>query len=280
MEQQVLELLRGTLTAKTDTIRKSEASLISLHSHSDFPFSLLLIASHTEVEISLRKAALTSLKTYINATWSADLVDSFQGHSYLTNEAKSKVRDQLLVLCTTENTDNDSDQNVQGLAASVTSRIASVDFPDAWPGLFQYLTNILSETSSDAQLRGALRLLSEVVDSGFDEQQFFAIARDLISTLHQIASTTTHSSKVRAMALSVFHDCFGFLEMPSSDQMEDVRAIVSPWISLLVQILQVQMAQPSNEDEVYSIQWKGSTALKIQAVMVCYKILLAFPSWY
>ena len=273
MEQQVLDLLRGTLVSDTSTVRDSGAAIFRLYSQSELPFSLLLIASHAEIDLALRKAALTTLKNYVNAAWSADLGDSFQGQVYLTEEAKGKVREQLLALCMTEEIDTSLDQNVQALAAGVTSKIASVDFPDAWPNLFEYLVSILTGQCSDAQMLGALRLLSEVVDSGFDERQFFAIAHDLTDSLHQIAMATARPSKVRAMAVSVFRGCFGFIEIAENDQMEGVKNIIRPWMPLLVDILHAQMPQqPSGEDEVENsavvAQWRGSTSLKIQAVMV------------
>lgn len=277
MEAQVLDLLRGTLQPNTDTVRNSEAALLDLYPNPEFPFSLLLIASHADADLGVRKAGLTTLKNYVNATWSPQLDDSFKGSIYLSDEAKSRVRDQVFVLSTHDSLDGTAENNMQALAAGVVSRIASVDFPDTWPTLFPALLAILTGASSDAQMLGALRVLSELIDSGFTEEQFLAIAQDLVNALQQVAMATHRKASVRAMAMNVFRSCFDMLEMVMEEHKAAVKNFLddslTQWMPFFLEIIKAEMPQiPSTEEEskdtVIQTQWKGFISLKIQVIKV------------
>ena len=170
MEHQVLDLLRATMTPNTETVRRAEQGLRQLYSQPDFPFALLAITTHIEVDLSLRKASLTTLKSYVNATWSPQFDETFQGTVYLDEYAKTRVREQILAICTNDHANQNNDSFTQALAAGVASRIASSDFPESWPSLLPTLLSILTNSNDDSAIHGSLRMLLELVDSGLTER--------------------------------------------------------------------------------------------------------------
>lgn len=276
MEGEVLEILRATTVSDTNTIRNAEISLRQLYSNPDFPFTLLFIANHHNVEVGLRKAALTTLRNYVLATWSPQLDEHFQGQVFLTDQAKAQIREQVLALCTS-NVNKSSDNNVSALAASVVSRIASVDFPEAWPDLFDTLIKTINSEAEDAPIHGALRVLNELVDSSFSEEQFFGIAADLVNSLEKVATSNARGFFVRAMAMNVFRSCFDTLQMVMEYHRASVKGFVDGslgrWKPFFVETIKTPLPPtPSREEEsAHShilMTWKGMLALKIQVIKV------------
>ena len=53
--------------------------------------------------------------------------------------------------------------------------------------LLPYLLQIIS-TGSDGQLHGALKVLNDLVDDSLSETNFFAVARDLVKILYDVAA--------------------------------------------------------------------------------------------
>src|SRR2546423_5439415 len=220
MEQEVLHLLEATTSNQEGTRKSAELTLLHLYNSADFPFALLSISKHTDIALFLRQAALLSLNRYVQATWSPKFDDDFKGTVVLTDEGKASVRAQVLAICVGDEVVVSDDRKVKNAASLVASKIASVDFPESWPELLPTLLQSISGAGPDSQVHGALRVLSELVESGFSEQQFFAVARDLVNGLQTVALNANRKPIVRAMAMSVFRSCFDTLEMV----MEDHRA--------------------------------------------------------
>lgn len=277
MEQQVLQFLEATTSPNSEAIRNAEHSLKSQYPSSEFPFALLTIASHNDIAIGLRQASLLQFKQYIAATWSPSFDDDFKGVIYLSDEAKSRLRQAVFVLATNEGVDGAIDHKINTAAASVTSKIANADFPDSWPELLPSLLQIITGTGADLQVHGALRVLSELVDSGFTEEQFFAAARDLVSGLQNVATNNNRSPIVRAMAMSVFRACFDMLEMVMEDHKVAVKGFLDEslqsWMPFFVDTIKSPLpSSPSKDDglkgDAIMSQWRGSIALKLQVVKV------------
>ncbi|EXJ94464.1 hypothetical protein A1O1_02860 [Capronia coronata CBS 617.96] len=277
MEQQVLQLLQATIRPDTTVIRNAEQGLLRLYPQPEFPFALLTIASHNDIESSSRKAALTALKNYILATWSPQFDETFTGSVYLNDGAKAKVRDQVFGICTAEGDQAPKDQTIQALAAGVASRIATVDFPDAWPSLFPSLLTILNTSTNDAPIHGALRVLAELIDSGLTEEQFFVVARDLVDALQHVVVDSSRSLIVRAMTLNVFRGCFEMLEMVIGDHGAAVRAFLDEsmkvWMPFFMETLRQPLSQ-STESALFQndVHWRGLVALKVQVVKTLDKL--------
>ncbi|KAJ4522930.1 hypothetical protein HRR83_001437 [Exophiala dermatitidis] len=277
MEQQVLDLLQATTRPDTAIIRDAEQGLLRLYPQPEFPFALLTIASHNDIESSARQAALTALKNYVLATWSPQFDETFTGSVYLDDGAKAKVRDQVFGLCTVEGDQAPKDPRIQALAAGVVSRIATVDFPDAWPSLFPSLLTILNTSTSDQPIQGALRVLAELVDSALTEEQFFLVARDLVGALQHVALDNSRSLIVRAMTLNVFRACFEMLEMVMADHGAAVRAFLDESMKVWMPFFMETIRQPlSQADKTVvdqkDIQLRGLVALKVQVLKTLDKL--------
>ncbi len=273
MEQQVLQLLQATTRPDTVVIRDAEQGLLRLYPQPEFPFALLTIASHNDIESSSRKAALTALKNYISATWSPQFDETFTGNVHLNDEAKARVRDHVFAICTLEGDQAPKDATIQALAAGVASKIATVDFPDAWPSLFPSLLTILNTSTDDAPVHGALRVLAELIDSGLTEEQFFLVAPDLVGALQHVAVDNNRSLIVRAMTLNVFRSCFEMLEMVMADHGAAVKAFLDEslkaWMPFFIETLKQPLpgrVEPSMEQN--DVQLRGLVALKVQVVKV------------
>jgi len=277
MEQQLLQLLEGTTSSQETTRTNAEVAILRLYANTDFPFALLSISTHAEVALFLRQAALLNLNRYVLATWSPKLEDDFKGTAYLDEDGKARVRQQVLAICTNDNFAGLDDRKIKSAASLVASKIASVDFPDSWPDLLPTLLQLISGAGSDSQVHGALRVLSELVESGFSEQQFFAVARDLVNGLQNVALNTNRKPIVRAMAMGVFRSCFDTLEMVMQDHKVAVKSFLDEamngWMPFFIDVIKVVLPEPpSEEDETkedgLASQWRGLIALKLQVVKV------------
>lgn len=277
MEQEVLHLLEATTSNQEGTRKSAELALLHLYNNVDFPFALLSISKHTDIALYLRQAALLSLNRYVQATWSPKFDDDFKGTVVLTDEGKASVRTQVLNICISDEVAVSDDRKLKSAASLVASKIASVDFPESWPELLPTLLQSISGTGPDSQVHGALRVLSELVESGFSEQQFFAVARDLVKGLQTVALNANRKPIVRAMAMSVFRSCFDTLEMVMEDHKAAVKSFLDEalidWMPFFVETMKTVLPEaPAETDETKEeglpSQWRGLIALKLQVVKV------------
>ena len=276
MEQEVIQLLQST-QAREDTVRKSaELNLLHRYATPEFPFALLALGAHHEIEESIRQSALLTLSRVVVATWSPKFEEDFKGTIVLDDGAKEKVRSQVLAISTGAEGDGGS-RKVRNAASLVASKIAGVDFPEEWPELLPHLLQTLSGNTSDLQVRSALRVLSDLVESGFSEAQFFAVARELVSGLQNVATNTQRKPIIRAFAINVFRACFDTLEMVMEDHRVAVKAFLDQalqtWIVFFIETLRLPLPQTPSEEEERSesevgSQWRGIIALKLQVVKV------------
>jgi len=114
MEQSVLQLLQATTVPNTNTIRRAEQSLADLHRQQDYPFALLSITTHSDIDIGSRKAALTALRKYIESTWSPTFEEASSQQVSLPEDARKQIRSQVLAICISPDPSNDINQNLAG----------------------------------------------------------------------------------------------------------------------------------------------------------------------
>lgn len=274
MEQELLSLLADTQSATTSTRQAAELQLKQLYSNESFPISLTAIASHESVPVNLRQSALSVLRTFIGAGWSPNL-DDFKGQVLLDDANKAQIRSALLELATTKET---AERKVKASASYAVSKIASADFPDDWPELLPALLQIINDpNSSDSVLHGALKVLLDLVDTGFGEEQFFNVARDLVSSLFAVATSETRRPILRALSVAAFRACFDTLEMVLEQHKTAVKQFVdellSGWSPFFVSALKAPLPPPPSEAEANKegeipSQWRGVVGLKIQIVKV------------
>lgn len=274
MEQQVLQLLADS-QSPTSTVRKpAELQLLNLYSDESFPLALTSIASCSSDSVStaLRQSALLVLRSFVVAAWSPHL-EEFKGRVLINDANKAHLRRVLLELATTSDV---ADRKVKASASYVVSKIASADFPEQWPDLLPTLLHIIPN-SGEAQLHGALRVLLDLVEGGFSEDQFFAVARELVSTVFEVATNEARKPILRALAVSVFRACFDTFEMVLEQHKAAVKQFMDEalngWSPFFIATIKAPLPTPPSEDEEskevpVADQWRGVVALKLQVVKV------------
>lgn len=275
MEQQVLDLLAATLEPAPETRTNAERHLEQLYTNDAFPISLISIASHNSVDLSLRQAALLVLKTFVLRTWSPSL-DEFQGAVIATDATKDQVRQSLLALATA----GDQDRKIVSASSYVVSKIASADFPDSWPLLLPTLLQLIPQ-SHKTQLHGVLVVLGNLVEDGFDEEQFGKSAVELVKCIYNIATDEGKMLTSRALAVSIFRACFDTMELMYQTEKASVKQFMQEasdaWTPFFINVLKVPLPQipdEDQEDESGPGSWRGIIALKTQVVKVF------SPLWY
>ncbi|KAL8722132.1 MAG: hypothetical protein Q9225_001325 [Loekoesia sp. 1 TL-2023] len=278
MEQQVLELLAATLEPAPETRTNAERHLEQLYTNDAFPISLISIASHNSIDLSLRQAALLVLKTFVLRTWSPSL-DEFQGVVTTTDATKEQVRQSLLALATS----GDQERKVISASSYVVSKIASADFPESWPSLLPTLLQLIPQ-SHETQLHGVLVVLGNLVEDGFDEEQFGKSAVELVKCIYDIATDEGKRLTSRALAVSIFRACFDTMELMYQTEKASVKQFMQEasdaWTPFFINVLKVPLPQiPSEEqdDESGLGSWRGIIALKTQVVKALDKIHRLFP---
>ncbi|OJJ65009.1 hypothetical protein ASPSYDRAFT_140928 [Aspergillus sydowii CBS 593.65] len=283
MEHELLSLLADTQSPAADTRKASELQLLHLYSNENFPLSLAAIASHDSVPTNLRQSALSVLRTFITAAWSPNL-DEFKGQILINDVNKAQIRQVLLDLATTTEV---AERKVKSGASFAVSKIASADFPDEWPELLPALLRIINDTNSTpGALHGALKVLLDLVDTGFNEEQFFNVARDLVSTLFNVATNESRKPMLRALGVAVFRSCLDTLEMVLEQHKVAVKQfmdeVLTGWSPFFIETLKAPLPQAPTEQEESKdtevpSQWRGVIGLKLQVVKTLMKIRMVFP---
>ena len=282
MEQELLTLLADTQSPVADTRKAAELQLLRLYSNESFPLTLAAIASHNSVPTNLRQSALSVLRTFIAAAWSP-VLDEFKGQVLVNDKNKAQIRRVLLDLATVTDT---PERKVKSSASFAVSKIASADYPEQWPELLPALLHIIDDGNCTASaLHGALKVLLDLVDTGFSEEQFFPIARELVSTLFNVATNESRKPMLRALAVAVFRACFDTLEMVLEQHKVAVKGfmdeVLGDWSPFFLSTLEAPLPQaPSEQEESKDAeipsQWRGVIGLKLQVVKV-YLLFLSLP---
>ncbi|KAL5003271.1 armadillo-type protein [Aspergillus recurvatus] len=283
MEHELLSLLADTQSPVADTRKAAELSLLRLYPNETFPLSLAAIASHDSVPTNLRQSSLSVLRTFIAAAWSPNL-DEFKGQVLVNDVNKAQIRQALLDLATVIEV---SERKVKSAASFAVSKIASADYPEQWPELLPALLRTINDTNSTpGALHGALKVLLDLVDTGFNEEQFFSVARDLVSTLFNVATNASRKPMLRALAVAVFRSCLDTLEMVLEQHKVAVKHFVDEvlggWSPFFIETLKAPLPpapaeQEESKDTEVPSQWRGVIGLKLQVVKSLMKIRMVFP---
>ncbi|GAB1733129.1 hypothetical protein NU195Hw_g5654t1 [Hortaea werneckii] len=281
MEEQLVRLLTETQSAEEGPRSNAEWQLKQQYANPDFPLGLVSVGSHGNVPTSVRQSALFVLKTFVQACWSPQF-EEFNGQFFADDARKSQIRQALLDLAVS----GQDERKIKSAASLVVSKIAIADFPEQWPNLLPTVLNVVAN-GSDAQLHGALKVLDELVEDCFNEEQFFRIGKDLVQSVQKIALDDNRKPILRALAVSVFRSCFDTLEMVKEDYKAEVKAFaeetLGSWIQFFEASLKTQLpSPPSDEDEQNETGaaefYRGWVALKLQVVKVLMRVRSLFPS--
>jgi hypothetical protein len=168
------------------------------------------------------------------------------------------------------------------------SKIANVDFPDQWPNLLPALLHIIPN-ATDAQLHGALKVLSDLVDDSLSEDQFFSVARDIVNVVYDVALNDNRKPLLRALAVSVFRGTFDIMDMVKDEHGPEVKGfaeeVLNAWSPFFMYVMKKTLpARLKGGDEGYESGrddqpdgWRGVIALKLQVVKTLMKIRSVFP---
>lgn len=272
MEEQVLGLLRGTLSSQLSIRESSELQIKQLELNDGFPLALVAIGSHANIADSDRQGALFALNRYVPRHWSPSQQD-YEEQVELSDETRRAVRDQLLMIVLGPQVDT----KVMNATAAAIASIAKSDFPEEWPGLMEALLNHVRQ-ASDEQADAICTVLKELLRDALDEEQFYHFASPLVDSLRHIATDVNMRLTTRASAVSVFGECFAFvdnLKEKETDAMENfAKNVCSVWTPFLLEVVKEPMPQFPNEEEDQDDQspvnktWRGIVALKRSVVMV------------
>lgn len=271
IEQQVVDLLRATLQSDAAVRTDAELHLELLYNNPAFPNALISLASLRGASVDLRQASLLTLKKLVLKRWSP-LLEEYEGPIQVDDVAKEQIRHALLTIATS----GDSERKVVAAASYVVSKIASADFPEAWPSLLSTLLQLVPH-SDHARLHGVLVVLGNLVEDGFDEEQFSESAVALVRCLYQVATDATKKLTARAMAVSIFRACFDTMELVYQTNKATVKQFMQEssdaWLPLFVEVLSIPLpSMPSEEEEALGgegvVSWRGVIALKTQVVKV------------
>jgi hypothetical protein len=170
----------------------------------------------------------------------------------------------------------------------VVTKIANVDFPEQWPNLLPALLHLIPN-ATEAQLHGALKVLSDLVEDALSEDQFFTVARDIVNTVYNVAVNTNQKPILRALAVSVFRSCFDIMDMVKDEHGQDVRnfadEVLKAWSPFFMEVMKMSLPpRPKGDDEGYESArgdlpdtWRGIVALKLQTIKTLMKIRSVFP---
>ncbi|EME78885.1 uncharacterized protein MYCFIDRAFT_65314 [Pseudocercospora fijiensis CIRAD86] len=276
MEEQLVRLLTETQSAQEAPRKNAEWQLKQQYPNPDFPAALISIGAHDNVPLEVRQAALLVLKNWVLACWSTSF-DEFNGPLFADEARKAQIRQQLLDLAVSGR----DERKIKSAASLVVSKIASADFPEDWPDLLPTVLNVVA-TGTDAQLHGALKVLNELVDDSFNDEQFFNVARDLVKVVYDVAANDARPAALRALAVSVFRSCFDLLEMVMEDHKAAVKAFaeenLGAWISFAIESLKTPLppAPAEGKKDAAAEHHRGSVALKLQVVKVLMRIRTLF----
>jgi hypothetical protein len=211
------------------------------------------------------------LRKFVQAGWSAEF-DEFKGKVLVSDENKARLRQILLDLAL-----NCRERKVKKAASYVVSKVGSADFPEEWPDLLPTVLHLIQSGNED-QMRGALKILVDLVEESFNEEQFFGVANDLVNSIYNVAINEQVNPVTRALAVSVFRGCLAILEMLLEEYKTEVKVFadkaLSHWLPFLMKILQSNLPAPPSEQEEdqkapSAEAFRGLVVFKLQVVKVC-----------
>jgi hypothetical protein len=146
----------------------------------------------------------------------------------------------------------------------------------------------LIPTASEGQLHGALKVLADLVDDSLNEDQFFAVARDIIKVVYDIAINPSRKTTLRALAVSVFRGTFDIMDMVKDEHGPEIKAFadeaLSTWSPFFLEVMKMalpprpQIADDGQDDTRREPEeWRGIIALKLQVIKTLMKIRQVFP---
>ncbi|KAJ6447235.1 AP-3 adaptor complex subunit beta [Purpureocillium lavendulum] len=282
MEDQLAQLLANTMLSEQAPRQQAEIELKRARTSPSFPAALANIASHASVAVTVRQAALTNLRLFVEANWAnEDPADEPQ--IPIADDAREHVKQVLLDLAI----GHEDDRKVKTQASYTVGKIAIHDFPEKWPSLLPSVLGVMA-SGTDNQLRGALKVLGDLTEESISEDQFFSMARDIAGALTEVVHNANRKPMLRALAISVFRTCLDLMNMVKDSHVQEVEAFArllldgdggaNPgWISFFIRVLQEKLP-PADLSERQPEEWNSIIALKLQVVKTLIRLRRGFAT--
>lgn len=104
MEDQLVQVLANSTTSAQAPRQQAELELKRAKSNPAFPVSLINIASHASIDVSVRQAALSNLRLFIESEWSVEDLGS-EPQIPISDDARAQIKQSLLDLALTPEDD-------------------------------------------------------------------------------------------------------------------------------------------------------------------------------
>ncbi|KAM5347947.1 hypothetical protein ACJ41O_007771 [Fusarium nematophilum] len=276
MEDQLVQLFANTQQSEQAPRQQAEIELKRARTNPAFPLSLANIAAHTSIDTSIRQAALSNLRLFIEKNWSIEELDD-EPQIPISDEVRGQLKQVLLDLSLSQ----EDDRKVKISASYAVGKIAVHDFPEQWPNLLPTILAVVP-TGTDAQLHGALRVLNDLIEESLSEDQFFSMARDIAKALTEVALNEHRKPMLRALAISTFRGCFDLMNMIKEDHAKEVRAfadeLLKEWNPFFVNVLKSRLPDADLTTGIQPESWNSIIALKLQVVKTLLRIRRVFPN--
>ncbi|RFU75910.1 hypothetical protein TARUN_6372 [Trichoderma arundinaceum] len=275
MEDQLAQLLANTQLPDQAPRQAAEIEIKRAQTNPAFPISLARIGAHSSIDTSIRQSALSTLRLFIEKNWAVEELDD-EPQIPISDEARELLKQTLLEVALSP----EEDRKVKIAASYAVGKVAIHDFPDQWPALLPTILNVIP-TGNDAQLHGALRVLSDLVDESLSEDQFFSMAQDIAKALTEVALNENRKPMLRALAISVFRGCFDLMYMVKDDNKEVksfAEELLAQWNPFFIAVLKGRLPEGDSSSGAQPEAWNSIIALKLQVVKTLLRIRRVFPN--
>ncbi|XP_053312848.1 importin-9 [Spea bombifrons] len=198
LREALLETLSGILSPGHEVRAAAEEQLKVLEVTEDFGVHLAELTVDPQGALAIRQLASVVLKQYVENHWCSQS-ERFRLPE-TTERAKAAIR-QLLPRGLRE-----SISKVRSSVAYAVSAIAHWDWPEAWPGLFNLLMEMLVSGEVNA-VHGAMRVLTEFTREVTDTQMPL-VAPVILPEMYKIFTMNElYGIRTRARAVEIFTTC-------------------------------------------------------------------------
>jgi len=237
----LLETVQGLMSPNQVHRAQAEEQVKALEVTDDFGVLLVQMTLDNNCTLAIRQLAAVLLRQYINCHWSQD-AEKFRAPE-VTPNAKALIR-QMLPMGLKE-----SISKVRNTVAFSLASIASWDWPDQWPQLFDILMQAIKGTDEFA-VQGAVRVLKEL-SRDLTDSQIPSVAPVILPDIYRIfCESERYTVGTRSRAVEIFTTLTTMIctigEVNKSLQKTLLNPFLSTFAEALVAALAVQDSHASD----------------------------------
>jgi len=251
------EVITSLMSGNPQERRIAEQQLEALQMIDEYGVALTeLTLSHDGV-LQIRQMAALLLKQYVDTHWSASS-EKFKSPE-TTPQAKATIRQML------PHGLKESISKVRNSVAYTISTIASWDWPDHWPELFDILMALLKENQEFA-VQGSVRVLKEFVRDLADSQ-IPNVAPVVLPDMYRIfMEKENYSVRTRSRAIEIFNTLASLICTMAETDKTIFKAILGPILPYFTEALVTGLSYP--DDSHFTDAGLKMAVLKALTVLV------------